>query len=269
MSDARFAPLPASPILDPLRRFAAALPADRWPTHEELTALVAGATTSRGAPLRFVPPRGAGERQRTGYEQHIAATGDVETRAANWHDLFNALAWAAFPKAKGAINAQHAAILEERGEAEARRRSPERDSLTLFDEGGVAIASSSPALLRLIVDFEWKELFWTRRAELEAGMRFFAFGHALYEKALDPHLGMVAKTIFLPVGEFFFMLERESQVAEVDQLLSRHFADRPCFASPKSMAPMPVLGVPGWHPETWRESFYDDTAHFRAKSGAA
>ncbi len=269
MADERFAPLPASPILDPLRRFAGALPADRWPTHKELTALVAGATTSRGAPLRFVPPRGSGDRQRAGYEQHIAATGEVETRAANWHDLFNALAWAAYPKAKAAINAQHAAILEERGDAEARRRSPERDSLTLFDEGGVAVASSSPALLRLIVDFEWKELFWTRRAELEGKMRFFAFGHALHEKALDPHLGMVAKTIFLPVGDFFFMLDCESQLAEVDQLLSRHFADRVRFASPKAMAPMPVLGVPGWHPDTGRESFYDDPVHFRAKSAAA
>ena len=26
------------------------------------------------------------------------------------------------------------------------------------------------------------------------------------------------------------------------------------------MPPLPVLGVPGWHPETFRESFYDDGA---------
>jgi hypothetical protein len=29
------------------------------------------------------------------------------------------------------------------------------------------------------------------------------------------------------------------------------------------MAPMPVLGIPGWYPDTDRESFYDDTDHFR------
>ena len=46
-----------------------------------------------------------------------------------------------FPRAKAAINAQHAAILEEGGEAEARHRSPARDALTVFDEGGVIVAT--------------------------------------------------------------------------------------------------------------------------------
>ena len=216
-------------------------------------------------PLRFVPPRGNTDRERRYYELRIAQTGEIETRAENWHDLFNALVWIAFPDAKAAINAQHAAILEERGEEEARRRSPERDALTLFDEGGVIVASSAPELARLIVDFEWKELFWKRRAELEAGMRFLAFGHALYEQALDPYLGMVAKTVFLPVDERFFALAPEAQAAHADQLLAVHFADRARFPSPKAMAPMPVLGVPGWHPDTGRESFYDDPVHFRGK----
>jgi hypothetical protein len=31
------------------------------------------------------------------------------------------------------------------------------------------------------------------------------------------------------------------------------------------MPPMPVLGVPGWHPDSAREAFYDDAAHFRSK----
>jgi len=26
---------------------------------------------------------------------------------------------------------------------------------------------------------------------------------------------------------------------------------------------MPVLGIPGWHPDTSIESFYDDATHFR------
>src|SRR5262249_464863 len=145
--------------------------------------------------IRFVAPRDDAERLY--YEVRIAETGEVPTRSHNWHDLFNALAWIAFPRAKAAINAQHAAILAERGEAEARRRGPERDALTLFDEGGVIIACSEPQLTRLIVDFEWKELFWRRRAELQAKMRFFAFGHALYEKALEPYVGIVAKTVFV------------------------------------------------------------------------
>ena len=253
------------PIFDPLRTAIDRLQQERWPTHADLNAAADGVTTSRGMPLHFIAPRDHTDRERRYYELHIAQTGEVETRDDNWHDLFNALVWIAFPKAKAAINAQHAAILEERGEEEARRRSPERDALTLFDEGGVIVASSSPGLLRLIVDFEWKELFWNRRAELEAQVRFLAFGHALYEKALDPYIGIVAKTIFVPVDDFYFMLPADSQAAQADALLAAHFANRARFHSPKAMAPMPVCGVPGWHPDTQREGFYDDPDHFRSR----
>ena len=253
------------PIYAPLHAAIARLPTERWPGHEELTQLAAEILTSRGKVLRFVPPRDHTDRERRYYELHIAETGEVETRPENWHDLFNALVWIAFPKAKAAINAQHAAILEERGEEEAKRRSPERDALTLFDEGGVIVASSAPALLRLIVDFEWKELFWNRRAELTEKMRFFAFGHAMYEQALTPYIGMVAKTVFVPVNDLFFMLPLETQMAQADALLAAHFANRARYASPKMMAPMPILGVPNWHPGTDSESFYDDPVHFRSK----
>jgi hypothetical protein len=255
-----------APIYAPLHAAIARLPAERWPNHEELSALAEGIETSRAKPLRFIAPRDHTDRERRYYELHIAETGEVETRPENWHDFFNALVWIVFPHAKSTINAQHAAILEERGEEEARRRSPERDALTLFDEGGVVVASSSPALLRRIVDFEWKELFWNRRAELDAKVRFLAFGHAMYEQALAPYIGMVAKTVFVPVNDLFFMLPIEVQVNQADALLAAHFANRARYVSPKMMAPMPILGVPGWHADTGRESFYDDAVHFRGKN---
>jgi hypothetical protein len=250
-------------IFSPLAPAIARLPADRWPTHAELSAIAAHVTTVHGRPLRFVAPREHTDRERRYYELRIAETGEVETRLANWHDLFNALVWIAFPRAKAQINAQHAAILGEGGEEEARRRSPARDALTLFDEGGVLVASSSTELTQLIVDFGWKELFWRRRAELAAKVRFLAFGHALHEQALEPYLGMVAKTVFVPVDDAFLALPAEAQAARADELLAAHFADRARFASPRMMAPMPVLGVPGWHPGTASESFYDDPDHFR------
>ena len=255
----------AAPIFAPLAPALARLPAGRWPTHAELTALAEGVETARGKALRFVKARERNERERRYYESHIAETGEVETRE-NWHDLFNALAWITYPRAKARINAQHAAILKEGGEEEARRRSPERDALTLFDEGGVIVAAASPALLRHIVDFEWKALFWERRAQLEEKLRFFVFGHACFEQALTPYIGMVAKTVFVPVSEFFFMLAPESQLEEADKLVASHFASRARFASPKTMAPMPVLGVPGWHFAEQDEAFYDDPQHFRSKN---
>jgi DUF3025 family protein len=258
----------ASPIFAPLAPALAKLPADRWPSPGELSAAAEGVATSRGVPVRFVAPRPRAEEARRNYELHVAETGEVETRPGSWHDVFNALAWIAFPKAKARINAQHVAILEEGGDEEARRRGPERDALTLFDEGGVIVASSAPELLRLIVEHDWKVLFWHRRAELEARMRFFAFGHALHEKALDPYLGIVAKAIFVPVDELFFMLPHEAQVERVDALAAAHFAERSRFRTPKAMAVLPVLGVPGWHRGTDRESFYDDPDYFRGRPGA-
>jgi len=256
----------AAPIFAPFADAIGKLPRDRWPTHGDLTQAAANIVTAHGRPLRFAAPRANGDRDRRSYELRIAETGEVETRTQNWHDLFNALVWIAFPGAKAAINAQHAAILAERGAAEARARGPERDALTLFDEGGVAVSSADPALTKLIVDFEWKELFWRRRAQVAAKMRFVAFGHALLEKALSPHLGIVAKTIFLPMDP---LPEEAGLGRAIDARLAAHFADRGLFASPRAMAPMPVLGVPGWHPDTARESFYDDRDHFRAKSGSA
>ena len=251
-----------APMFAPLRAGLARLPSDGWPSHADLTAAAAGVATFRRKPVAFVAPRGHTERERRYYELHIAETGEVETRAENWHDLFNALVWIAFPRAKAAINAQHAAILEERGESEAKRRGPERDALTLFDEGGVAVVADDPRIFRRIVDFAWKDLFWHRRDELERHARFVAFGHALFEKGLEPHLGMVAKTVFLAADR---LPHDDALVESVDLSLAAHFEDRSRFASPKRMAPMPVLGVPGWHAGTCYETFYDDPHHFRGR----
>src|SRR5260221_9573292 len=265
-----------APVFAPLRPALDRLPTHRWPSHEELNAAAEGVTTAGGTALRFVMPRDnvqscprggqPPDRERRYYEVRTAETGEVETRPENWHDLFNALAWIAFPRAKAAINAQHAAILAERGESEAKHRGPERDSLTLFDEASVAVVSSDPALFALIVDFEWKSLFWHRREELARHMRFVAFGHALFEQSLAPYLGMVAQTIFLPMA---LLPDDAALGGAVDGALALHFAARERFASPRRMAPMPILGIPGWHPQTERESFYDDRAHFRGKTRAA
>ena len=254
----------AAPIFAPLQPILSQLPGERWPTLDELSALAANVRTAMDRPVRFVAPdRMAGDRLT--YERHIAMTGEVPSRPRNWHDLFNALCWITWPLTKAKINAQHVALLDERGDAELRQRGPERDSLTLFDEGGVIVAASDPALLQLVRDFCWKELFWERRAEAEARLRFFVFGHGCYEQALAPYLGMVAKTVFVPVDELFHLLPIEVQLPRVDALAAAFFASRIRFSSPKSLAPMPILGVPGWHFGEQDEAFYSDAKHFRSK----
>jgi len=249
----------------PFQPVLARLPRQRWPDHADLDAAAEGVVTARGKPVHFVPPRAPQDGPPPHYERHIAETGEVPTRPGSWHDLFNALAWIAYPKAKAAINAQHVAILEERGEEEAKHRGPERDALTLFDESGIVVASGAPDFFRLILEHGWKELFWRRRAELEAKVRFLVFGHALAEKALAPRTGIGTKSVFVPVDELFFMLPVEAQVARVDEQIAAHFAQRTRFASPKSMASVPAMGIPDWHPDNGREEFYNDAAHFRSK----
>jgi hypothetical protein len=76
-------------------------------------------------------------------------------------------------------------------------------------------------------------------------VRFLGFGHALFEQALEPYLGMIAKTVFLQSRR---ARRIRRSTADRRRALVTHFKDRSRFASPKAMAPMPVLGIPGWHP---------------------
>ena len=73
------------------------------------------------------------------YEVHLFETGHVQTRPDNKHDLFNALAWLAFPKTKARINAMHAAEIPREG----GKRGRLRDMLTIFDEGGAIVSGSA------------------------------------------------------------------------------------------------------------------------------
>ena len=141
-------------------------------------------------PLRLVPQ---GRRRRALEEKHEARTflaGELQVRDRSWHDLFNLLVWLAFPRAKAALNARHYAALVAQRAAGAANRGPAQDALTLFDEGGVIVASCDDQLLSMLSEFRWKELFWHRRYEARSRMRFMLFGHALYEKALRPFLGI-------------------------------------------------------------------------------
>jgi hypothetical protein len=76
------------------------------PSLERLNALAdeAGLRTESGRAVRFVPP-GGGDAY---YEIRVYESGCVATRPENLHDLFNALAWLAFPRTKARINALHA-----------------------------------------------------------------------------------------------------------------------------------------------------------------
>lgn len=249
----------------------ARLPRDRWPSHEALTALAseAGVATATGRAVRFVPPLPQKARDGLGYEERIARTGEVATRGENWHDLLNALAWVSFPRAKAALSAAHAEALRQGGHAEARRRSPVRDALTLFDEGGVVAMASAAEWFDLIRDHQWKRLFWESRAALARDVRVLAFGHALMESMLTPYVGITARVLFMPAEATLLAATHDDQARAADAFVADSVVAAQRASATLAHRPLPVLGLPGWHADGERETFYDDHAYFRPRRHAA
>ena len=190
--------------------------------------------------MRFVPPRTDGEN----YELRIFRTGEIATRPENLHDWFNALVWLAFPRTKARINALHAAEIP----FEHGQRGRRRDMLTIFDEGGAIVVCEDAELIALLRAMRWRELFWKRRADVKAAMRFVVLGHAVLEQAMNPWPGITCKAIFATT-------ERDLDLQAAQAL--------PALATPRELAPVPVFGYPGWLDESERAEFYDDARYFR------
>src|SRR5882724_2053425 len=215
-----------SDMFAPLRPVGARLPQIGWPDAGLINSLADDAgrvVNAQGLRVRFVAQAPKSKDFAGGFDQRAFLKGEVQMRPLDWHDLFNALVWMSFPTTKAVINARH---YESLSGVKAGNRPPARDALTLFDEDGVAVLSSDAALLELVREFRWKELFWKRREEVRQRMRFFLFGHALYQKALDPFVGMTGKAVLLNVPEGFAQLPLKSQIADTDRLLAAHAWDR-------------------------------------------
>jgi Protein of unknown function (DUF3025) len=252
-----------SDMFAPLRAAGARLPEIGWPNADLLNTLADDAgrvVNAQGLRVRFVAQAGKPKQFEDGFEQRAFLKGEVQMRALDWHDVFNALVWMSFPTTKAVINARHYEALSG---VQAGNRSAARDALTLFDEEGVVVLSSDAGLLDLVREFRWKELFWTRREEVSRRMRFFLFGHALYHKALEPFVGMTGKAVLLKVAEGFAQLPLKSQVTQADGLLAAHVWNRANMSHGREFSPLPVLGVPGWCDANQQEVFFDNTGYFR------
>jgi len=257
-----------SPMFTVLGPWLDRCPQDRFPVLEDLDRLVPEGTKSAGgARIRFVPPGPASKDFDSQYEVRVFRSGEVQTRADDWHDFFNALVWLAFPRTKAVLNRHHVEEMHaRRGEA---LRGTARDVLTLFDEGGVVVACADARLAELLRRFRWKELFWERRADFIASVRCVVFGHAIYEKALEPYKGVTAKALIVDVGASFFDASPEAQLRSLDARASEYFTAPESLASTRALSPLPVLGIPGWDPANERAKYYDDTVQFRAGRTAA
>lgn len=257
------AALLASPWFAAVHHVLARLPQERAPTLDDLNSLARerGVRTGGDVPLRFVPVDASGKGLDSQYEVRVFRTGEVPTRTDGWHDLFNALAWLACPRTKATLNRLHYEELVRRwGEP---TRGTARDVLTLFDEGGVVVACAAPPLVRLLAEFQWKELFWTRRHEAIAAMRFLVLGHAILERAFAPYKGVTAKALVVDVAQEALALPPAALVDLLDARSADHFAHPGALDSTRALQPLPVLGIPGWTRENEDPSYYDDEKVFR------
>ena len=237
------------PAFDPYRNEIIHLTlAYRLPDLALLNALATarGLVNARKLPLHFTTP----ERHLLArdYEQHILQTGCIPTRPDNWHDVMNALVWLRFPQFKAALNAAHAeAIMTEIGPLRGRRR----DALTMLDESGVWVVSENAALPDLLRQREWQTLFWTQRAAVIAQMQFVIVGHALLEKVLQPYPSITGKCLLLDADADWNSLEVRA---------SRALA---AIEAPDQLAPLPLMGIPGWDTHNAHAAYYANPAVFR------
>ena len=256
-------------MFEPLRACAPNWPAGRWPDAAGLQELLARRTppirVSGGTPLRIVQQLRGAKRPELSYEERIFLHGELQVRPDDWHDLLNLLVWLAFPRAKAALNARHYAASRERAATGASNRGSIEDALTLFDEGGVIVGAASPELVELLRGFEWKELFWRRRREVMEYMRFWLFGHALYEKALRPFSGITGRGICFDIDEDFLRMPLTAQLADLDRRLAEHIGAPDRLKATRNLAIVPILGVPGWCAGNDVESYYDNIDYFRPR----
>jgi hypothetical protein len=238
-----------------------------WPDLSDLADLINSSSrkivTRSGKSICFVYQKKTKRTLAEQYEARIYLTGEVQTRIHNWHDLFNALVWITFPNTKAELNQLHYQALTQEWHDKEKRRGPLRDAATLFDESGVVVVCNDNNLIKLLEDFDWKSLFWTHREALKKRMKFFIFGHGLYEKALNPYVGMTGKGAVLSVDADFFNQSLSVQLISIDRILADFIRQQ--LTATSDLRPIPVLGYPGWSPDNINESYYDNRDHFRPR----
>ncbi len=231
--------------------YAALLEGAEWPSIEALNRLI-----SDGVAQRFVKQTPDLLADGLHYEQRIAERGEIATREGNWHDLLNALVWLRHPALKQALNLRQMAEIATMGP---KQRSRAQYAMTHFDEGGVIVELRDPALLALWDAHDWHGLFWRhRQAWLDGSIRLELFGHALLEHALSPDKLLVGKAlVFESVGD-----------VDADRVCARcveAIVSGQLLHDPLELRPLPLSGIPGWHPDNADEAFHRSTVCYQPR----
>jgi hypothetical protein len=151
-----------------------------------------------GSRLRLVAPAEAP----AGYELAVSE-GAVPTREGSWHDVFNVLAFVAFPRAKLALHRRVLALQRARAAAgePAGVRSREEDALALLDEGSLVIAGPSEAIAALDEARREGPLPRIDAVMRAHGLVARVLGHALLEHLVLERAPIGAGVLTLPLHE--------------------------------------------------------------------
>lgn len=236
----------------------------QWPTLEQFSSELRkkGIRSHGSQPVHAVAQAAKPEKFDDLYESRIYLKGELQTRLENWHDFFNAMCWLQFPKTKAALNALHYECSRIRKAG--TNRSSLENAITLFDECGAIIVADDEFMLDLIRKHHWKQLFFEHREKFCEHMQCYVFGHAMFEKAIKPYIGMTAHAVLIKQDSDFFQKGYLEQLAHMDSLVSAAWLNKE-IETPVGLQPFPLLGMPGWWTGGQGEEFYSNEAYFRTR----
>lgn len=239
---------------------------DQWqgyPGTEQLNALLQPDTiTHSGFKVNFVDQDNIEFNDRA-YETVIYETGQIPTRADNWHDMFGAFIWCLLPKTKALLNYLHHQDIIAHGQ---KVRTKTRNAITLLDECGVIVAVNDEHFKSQMRNHQWHWCFVEQRRRWGRDVFPFTIGHANYEMLTKPYIGLTGKVLFVTVNDDFAKLSLAEQYRVVDELLAKRIADDNILKDNSELSPLPLLGVPGWYQGNETAAFYDNKSYFREKT---
>lgn len=234
------------PVFAAYARHLDLLRAEHWPALDELDRRMGAVDPG----IRFVRQDAALLADGHHYETRIAATGRVATRPDNWHDLLNALVWMEYPALKRALNARQVADI---GIVGRRERTRGQCALTHFDEAGIVVVMPDASLLPAWDRHDWSTLFLDGGSAWRHRIHIHVFGHALLEHALYPQPWLVGKAMVVLGDDPWRARDTLVSAIRSGQVLN----------DPLELRPLPLAGVPGWHPRAGTVDFYHDAPCFQ------
>jgi hypothetical protein len=225
----------------------------RFPEPEELGQLARGVSRALEPWFDFALQDQRELDEAGGYDPAIASTSRIPTRRGSYHDLLGALVWLHFPATKTAL---HRLQLRARPGA----RTPRENAATLCDESSLLVVSRDPGVFQSLSALNWIDVFWRRRAWLAETTRFLGFGHGLLDALRAPHPRLMGKALFVRVSAEQWARSPSELRVLLDAALACRLSS--FLSDPSRLAPLPVLGVPGWAGGQCL-AFYEDTRYFQ------